>query len=446
MGWFDKGSKRKKVVVIGLDGTPFSLVNGLMEQGVMPNLSGLLSRGSMVEMKSVHPSVSSVAWTSFMTGKNPAKHGIFGFTDRQPDSYQLYFPNSRNVMSETLWDVLGANNKRSVVINVPSTYPAKELNGVLVSGFVAIDLAKASYPPSIVPKLKEMGYKIDVDTKLAKESKDRLFDDLYYTIEKRREALIHFFEQESWDLFIGVITATDRLHHFFWNDMEEKNDYGIKFIEYYRLIDEILGQITGKIDDNTTLIIISDHGFCNLKKEVHVNYWLKENGFLRFKSEGPKSIGDICEDSRAYCMDPGRIYVNLRGREPNGVIAPGAEYEDIRDSLIEGFLNLKDPESQEKMILAVHKKEDIYKGQYLRKGPDLVLESRRGYDLKGAVNKNSLTGKGIFNGMHTYDDAMFYINKDGLNGDNISIMDVAPTVLSLLEIKPPDDMDGSVRI
>jgi predicted AlkP superfamily phosphohydrolase/phosphomutase len=349
-------------------------------------------------------------------------------------------------MSETLWDVLGANNKRSVVINVPSTYPAKELNGVLVSGFVAIDLAKASYPPSIVPKLKEMGYKIDVDTKLAKESKDRLFDDLYYTIEKRREALIHFFEQESWDLFIGVITATDRLHHFFWNDMEEKNDYGIKFIEYYRLIDEILGQITGKIDDNTTLIIISDHGFCNLKKEVHVNYWLKENGFLRFKSEGPKSIGDICEDSRAYCMDPGRIYVNLRGREPNGVIAPGAEYEDIRDSLIEGFLNLKDPESQEKMILAVHKKEDIYKGQYLRKGPDLVLESRRGYDLKGAVNKNSLTGKGIFNGMHTYDDAMFYINKDGLNGDNISIMDVAPTVLSLLEIKPPDDMDGSVRI
>lgn len=460
MGWFDKLakktgesanhfggiSKRKKVVVIGLDGTPFSLINGLIKQGVMPKFSSLLSGGSMVEMKSVHPSVSSVAWTSFMTGKNPAKHGIFGFTDRKPDSYEIYFPNSKNIMCETLWDILGANDKRSVVINVPSTYPARELNGVLISGFVAIDIAKATYPPSVVPKLKEMGYKIDVDTRLAKESRDKLFDDLYKTIEKRREAIIHFFEKESWDLFIGVITATDRLHHFFWNDMEEKNEYGTRFIEYYRLIDEILGQVVERVDDDTTLIIISDHGFCTLKKEVHVNYWLKENGFLRFKSEQPKSIADICEDSKAYCLDPGRIYINLKGREPKGVIAQGKEYEEIREDLTEKLLNLRDAESQEKMILAVHKKEDIYKGQYCHRGPDLVLESRNGYDLKGAVNKNTLTGKGILNGMHTYDDALFYINKNGLNGNNINIMDAAPTILSLLGIKPSVDMDGSVRL
>ncbi|HLG29423.1 MAG TPA: alkaline phosphatase family protein [Candidatus Brocadiales bacterium] len=446
MGWFDKISKKKKVVVLGLDGTPYSLIDGLIRQGELPNFSSLLSNGSMVKMKSVHPPVSSVAWTSFMTGKNPAKHGIFGFTDRQPDSYEIYFPNSKNIMSETLWDILGVNDKRSVVINVPSTYPAKELNGVLISGFVAIDIARAAYPLSIVTKLKEMGYKIDVDTQLAKESKDKLFDDLYKTIERRREALIHFFEKEAWDLFVGVITETDRLHHFFWEDMEKKNGYGTRFIEYYRLIDEILGQILQRVDDNTTLIIISDHGFCTLKKEVHVNHWLKENGFLRFKSEQPKSIADMCEDSKAYCLDPGRIYINLKGREPKGVIVEGREYEEIRDCLIEKLLNLRDTESQDKMILAVHKREDIYKGPYCHKSPDLVLESRNGYDLKGAVNKNTLTGKGLLNGMHTYDNALFYINKKGLNGNNLNIMDVAPTILSLLGVKPPVDMDGAIKI
>src|SRR5574337_1198093 len=130
----------KKSVVIGLDGTPYSLIHKLTQQGVCPNLSKLISAGSLREMKSTHPAVSSVAWTSFMTGVNPAKHGIFGFVERIPNTYDVYYPNSKHVMSKTIWDIIRNFNKRSVIINVPSTYPASEMNGILIAGFVAIDL------------------------------------------------------------------------------------------------------------------------------------------------------------------------------------------------------------------------------------------------------------------------------------------------------------------
>ena len=151
-------------------------------------------------MKSTHPPVSSVAWSSFMTGMNPANHGIFGFSERIPHTYDVYYPNSGHVMSTPIWNILGNYNKRSIVINVPSTYPASEMNGILIAGFVAIDLTRATFPNSVVPALKEMGYKIDVDTELIHESKDKLFDDLFLTLESRTRAFLHFMETEVFDL------------------------------------------------------------------------------------------------------------------------------------------------------------------------------------------------------------------------------------------------------
>lgn len=276
----------KKTIVIGLDGTPYSLVHKLTQQGICPNLSKLLSAGSLREMKSTHPAVSSVAWTSFMTGKNPAKHGVFGFMDRIPNTYDMYYPNSKHIQGKPIWDILSNYNKRSVVINVPSTYPASEMNGILIAGFVAIDLGRASFPASIVPALKEMGYKIDVETQLIHESKDKLFDDLFLTLEKRTRAILHFMKNEVWDLFIGIFTETDRLHHFFW-EFTERNDpkYSPLFLDYYKKIDAAIGKIMENIDNDTTLILLSDHGFCALQQEVYINHWLKEEGFLHFKND-----------------------------------------------------------------------------------------------------------------------------------------------------------------
>lgn len=435
---------RKKTVVIGLDGTPYSLIQKLVQQGTCPNLSRLVTVGSLREMRSTHPAVSSVAWTSFMTGVNPAKHGIFGFVDRIPHTYDIYYPNSVHVMSKTIWDLLGNYGKRSIVINVPSTYPASEMNGILIAGFVAIDLARATFPKSIIPVLRKMGYKIDVDTQLIHESEDDLLNDLFLTLEKRIHTILHFIKNEAFDLFIGVFTETDRLHHFFWKYLEKTNPkYSHLFFDCYRKIDTAIGEIVKNIDNDTTFILLSDHGFCMLKREIHLNHWLKEERFLHFKKIPPKSLSDIGSGSKAYCLDPGRIYVNLKGREPNGCIEYGNEYEQLRNIIISRLKEIKDPVTRTNIVDKIHKREDIYCGKYFDRAPDLVIEPKHGYDIKGTIYKETLLSESIFSGMHTYDDAFVYINQKNIVKESLQIVDVAATILASLDIPVPDNMDGS---
>ncbi|MCF6156970.1 MAG: hypothetical protein E3K32_00030 [wastewater metagenome] len=439
-----RNQSKRRTIVIGLDGTPYSLLCKLTEQGACPNLSRLLSTGSLHEMKSSHPAVSSVAWTSFMTGTNPAKHGIFGFVDRYPNTYDIYYPNSKHIMSRTIWDILRDYNKRSIVINVPSTYPASEMNGILIAGFVAIDLVRATFPASVAPLLKEMDYKIDVSTELIHESKDRLLEDLFLTLEKRVHTILHFLKHETFNLFIGVLTETDRLHHFFWESHEESDEkYHRFFLDYYRIIDVFLGKVMEYVDDHTTLIILSDHGFCTLKHEVYINHWLREEGYLHFRTIPPKSLHALGEGSRAYCLDPGRIYLNLRGRERAGYVAPGDEYEHLRNMLISKLTKIKDPVTDTTIIDKVYKREEIYHGRYFDRAPDIIIEPKHGYDLKGALYHSTLLDKGIFTGMHTYDNAFVYINHTAVTKHPLEIVDVAATILASLDIPVPNEFDGT---
>ena len=254
MGFFDRFKTRtsgepdasapRRAVVIGLDGTPCSLLRRLAGDGTMPNVRDLLGSGSLRTMTTTIPEISSVAWSSFMTGTNPGKHGVYGFLDLKPSSYRIYFPNATHVKGETLWDVLGRHGKRAVVVNVPSTYPAREINGVLISGFVAIQLERATWPPSLVPRLKEVGYQIDVDARKKKESDVALMADVFHTLERREIILMELFEKESWDLFIGVITETDRLQHFFWEAIEDANHpFHERFRSFYGRVDDVIGRI-----------------------------------------------------------------------------------------------------------------------------------------------------------------------------------------------------------
>src|SRR5438128_307849 len=201
---FKSKESAKRVALIGLDGSPYTLARRFVEDGTMPRMAELSRRGTLRQMDTSIPDISSVAWTSFMTGANPGRHGVYGFLDLQPNSYKIYFPNSRHIQSETLWDIAGRAGRRSIVINVPSTYPARPLNGALVSGFVAIDLNKATYPPELVPKLRELDYRIDVDAGKVQESHDALMEDILKTLDRRFETLLYLFDSEKWDLFIGV--------------------------------------------------------------------------------------------------------------------------------------------------------------------------------------------------------------------------------------------------
>lgn len=440
------GKRNRRVVVIGLDGTPFSYMQRLLDQGEMPNFRKLMVEGSFKRMDSVIPCVSSVAWSSFMTGKSPAKHGIYGFVDRKPGSYEVFIPTASHVVGPTLWGYLSTQGKRVFAMNVPVTYPPKPVNGILIGGFLCTNIDKIAYPPSVSEQLKAMNYRIDVDAWQARESREKLLEDVNYTFGKRVEALFHFYEQEPWDFFMAHVMETDRLHHFLWEPMEAGDpQYAPAFLRFYRRIDELLGQMRDRVGEDTTLIVLSDHGFCTIKKEVFLNHWLQQEGWLKFKTSPPGSLGDLHPDTKAYSLIPGRIFVNVRGREPAGSVDPGENYERVRSALAEQLLEMSDPDTGDRIIERVVMREEVYRSgrqDVVERAADLFVLSYDGYDLKGNVNKTLLTEKSALVGMHTVYDAMLYIRGEEIVKEDLCIVDVMPTILQIMGVPAPADLDG----
>jgi predicted AlkP superfamily phosphohydrolase/phosphomutase len=398
-------------------------------------------------MDSIWPWVSSVAWSTMMTGVNPAKHNIFGFIDRDPATYKQFIPTSRHMKAKTLWEVLGEAGKRVIVVNVPVTYPPRQVNGILVSGFLSPNLDKAVHPPSYVQTLNSLGYVVDADPWKARESKDLALQEINAALDGRIRTLFHLVENEQWDYLHVHVMETDRLHHFLWQQMEEGHPtYAPAFYDFYRRIDDMLGQLAAKLDDNTTLMWMADHGFCTIKKEVYVNRWLMDNGWLKLRNVPPdrkKGLDEIHPSSVAYSLDPGRVVIRVRGREKEGCVAPGAEYQALRDEIAAAALALRDPDSGDPIFQAVFAREDLYHGPYLEQAADLILAPHDGYDPKGPLYKEALTYKGDeLVGMHTYDDAMFYVGGRTIPQTRFSVLNVMPTILDSMQVPHPPGLDG----
>jgi len=428
---FSKNSQHKKAVIIGLDGTPYSLLKNLINQGKLPNMAQIFSQGYFGPTTVCLPEISSVSWTSFMTGANSGMHGIYGFMDFKPGTYELYFPNFYDLKIPTIFDELGQKGKRSIVINLPSTYPAREIPGILISGFVAIDLKKAVYPLSLLSKLEEFSYQIDIDTAKARNDHDFLIKDLDKTLKIREKVANYLWEKEDWDLFMVVITGTDRLQHFLFDAyVDENHPYHQAFIEYYQKIDAFIGRIYEKytkLKAEKTFFMLSDHGFTQIKTEVYINRWLFENGYLKFNTDTPKMVSDIGPGTIAFALDPSRIYINLKEKYPLGTVEK-KDYDRLREELKSAFLEIK--YEGEPILRKVFFKEDIYDGPYLNQAPDLVLLSKHGFDLKATVQRNTIFGHSGLQGMHTYDDAFFFCDK-GIKCKNI--FEIKEKIISVLD-------------
>ncbi len=410
MGLF--GRKKKRTLVIGLDGVPYTLLQELISNGTMPNVARLALLGHLSRMKVTLPEISAVSWPSFMTGTNPGTHGIYGFIDPKPGSYDIRFPNFRDLKAPTFWDKMGENKKRSVVINQPSTYPAREIPGVLVSGFVALSLKKAVAPLRVLADLESMSYKIDVDTARARGDHDFLFDELESTLATRRAAALHFWEKENWDFMQVVVTGTDRLMHYLWAAIEdESHERHEQTMKYFTAVDAMIGELSERFDaengrdrEGEGFFMLSDHGFCGIKREVRINRWLADNGFLSFEKDDPSNMEDIAEGSKAFAVAPGRIFLNRRGRFPKGSV-DDASARSIGDEIKSGLSGLTcdgDP-----VIQHVFERDEIYTGPETRNAPDLIPVGHHGYDLKDSVKERELFGRTDLTGMHTWDDAFF---------------------------------------
>lgn len=489
------------VLIIGLDGATFALLQPWAQQGILPNLKKLMDSGIKLPLMSTIPPVTGPAWSSFFTGKHPGKHGNVDFFTRG-DNYTLRTISSRTIRGTTLWQTLSQAQKRICVIDVPVTYPPTPVNGIMITGMMtpAVE-SEFTYPPELKQTILEKWphYALDVPWRDYEGiGIEKLIEDLTAVTKQRAELVLDAMKQEAWDFFMCVFVGMDRIQHCLWRFMDPQhptydaklaNQYLPMIKDYYRLQDQVVGQILAIAPTNANIMIMSDHGFGPLWKEVDLNRWLAQKGLLAYSSGyqgvanrvwqlgrriarslpplqkmfangyGKKLKENLWQASlfgvvdwqntKAYCHAHGGISINLVGRETSGIVSPKA-YETMRDELIEYLQNLIDPETGERIIYRVQRREDVYKGKAIELAPDVVVtEADERYYL-GFISTPSLLAiekTQWKSGYHRYDGIFIAFGPDfdtDTARKEASIVDLMPTILYLMGVPISRDSDGQV--
>ena len=435
MGLFDRlrGGDGPRVAFFGIDGVPYSLVRD--NESTFENLNAVADEGSGGAIDSIVPPESSACWPALTTGVNPGKTGVYGFQDREVGSYDTYVPMGRDVQARRLWSRVTDAGREATVMNVPVTFPPDRDVQRMVGGFLSPGVDKAAYPDDLRETLEGRDYRIDVDAKLGHdENKEAFIEDAHETLDARFEAFKHYVEADDWDLFFGVFMTTDRVNHFLFEHYEEGGEYDEEFLAFYEKVDRYLGELRGMLDEQTTMVVASDHGFTTLDHEVKCNVWLEQNGWLSYEDDDHEGLGDISDETEAYSLIPGRFYVNLEGREPRGTV-PREEYESVRDELEAELEALEGPDGR-KVADRIVTGEEAFRGDHDDIAPDLVVVPNHGFDLKsGFKGGDEVFDVGPRNGMHSFDDACLFVDDDSARIADADLYDIAPTLLDLMDLE-----------
>jgi predicted AlkP superfamily phosphohydrolase/phosphomutase len=335
-----------------------------------------------------------------------------------------------------------------------------------------------SYPPSFSGQLadeiglyKTLGWAEDTWALNEGRIGEKVFlEDLFSVMKKTEDITMNELKKDDWSLFISVFESIDRVQHMFFryldkeHPMYEDSEYNSSVLDVYKEMDMIVGGIVDSyVDENTTLIILSDHGFNSFRKAVNLNSWLAENGFMELESRGREmGLSDLFGEglfwegvdwnrTRAYNVGLGQIYINLKGREAQGIVEP-EQYMEVRDEIAGKLLELRDPETGEKVVHGVYKREEIYSGPYLENAPDLVVGFKPGYRVSWQSTLGGVTEDVIadnlekWSGDHCSLDPHLtegvFISNEKVGASNVSVMDIAPTALGVFGIDAPGEMDG----
>ncbi len=455
----------ERVLIIGLDCAPPEFVFDRWV-GDLKNLRHLMEEGVYGELESTIPPITVPAWTSMMTGKSPGTLGFYGFRNRANYSYDgMVFANSQYVKEETVWDILSKERKRSIVIGVPQTYPPKPLNGCLITSFLTPDTTcQYTYPPELREEVEALvgEYLLDVENFRTNE-KDRLLRQIYEMTERRFRVTKHLMTTQQWDFFIVVEIGLDRIHHGFWKFFDEghrKYQPGSKYEDvvkdYYLSLDRQVGEMLSLVGRDTAVMVVSDHGAKRMEGGICINEWLMERGYLTLE-ERPTEMVPLSKvridwdrttawgEGGYYC----RLFLNVKGREPMGTIE-GSRYDEVRNRLKQELEGLTDDNGNH-MGTRVFKPEEIYP---VVNGiaPDLIV-------YFGDLRWRSVGSVGI-GSIHTFENdtgpdeanhsqyGILIMGAPGMRArgkvEGLHIMDVAPTVLNLLGLRIPEDMEGKV--
>jgi predicted AlkP superfamily phosphohydrolase/phosphomutase len=406
--------KSNKNVLIGIDGASYTTLKKISDEGIMPNFSKLRKEGVFKQMMASIPDNSAVSWSSIMTGDNPGKHGIFGFTELIPNTYTMKFPNFSDLKSDPFW--LRKPEKSYVIINLPFTYPVKEINGYIISGFVSPDINKSVFPKEYLEVIRKIGYQTDVDSGKAYKSKELFLNEIFTVHKKRVKVYRNLWTDVNWDTFMIVFTESDRLGHFM-QDVYEDNiaPYYDRYLEYFKSVDDEIGWIAERLTDSDNLIMMSDHGMELIRSEVFLNTYLVNSGFLVLDDAEKKNFNSIKKGTKAFALEPGRIYLNYKTRYPNGSV----EFDE-RDNIISDLILLFESLTLngERVIRDIIRREEIYEGESTALAPDLLLVPNKGFSIRGRVGKEKLFESAdalTLKGMHRGSDSFLYVKGFGRN-------------------------------
>ncbi len=517
-----------RVLVICLDGATFALLDPWIASGRLPNLRRLADEGVRGELASVVPPITAPAWSSFMTGKNPGKHGVFHFVNRGDETDRATFVDSRSRSGKVLWHLLGEAGKKVLVLNVPTTYPPEEVNGALISDFLTPPGKRDfTYPASLADELEEAFGKYPLHLKtlmfspgLSVPNARRLMSELRHEAEVKFDAAHYLLDRHRADFCILHILGTDRVQHELWRlfdsqdpgkDAKLARHCAEEVVEYFAQLDAEIGRLCDRFDGDTTTFVISDHGFGPIRKVIDLNVWLLEQGYIRTRTDfrsrlksalwrcgltkeffvrlalrsffkyGAGLAAKIPDESifksmlflakrgdggqllfsfddvdwsrtKAYApVGMGAININLHGREPEGSVDPGGEYQALKEEITGKLRDLKDPDTGERIDADVHLREEVYHGPFLDRAPDvLFLPNASGLfagSMTGFFSNRWIFQNAAWPGHHRMEGILLAKGKRFRQGDQIegaALIDLAPTILHLLGNSVPTDMDGRV--
>jgi predicted AlkP superfamily phosphohydrolase/phosphomutase len=491
---------RRRVVVIGLDGASYDLVRRWTDTNQLPALAAMRRNGTWGRLDSILPYQSVAAWTSFITGKTPAKHGHFDFVTRMCGTRTVLHVNNANTIDgETLWRYLNRGGKRIGILNVPVTYPVRPVNGFMIPDWLTPSRAKSpTYPPELADQLREQfgDYLFEFRSgpyELGRQSETNFLRGLYHATRQRAASALHLLATRTWDFFMVVFTGPDTLQHFLWHrsdpthplyDASTAARNGDALLQYYELLDQIIGEFSSRLPSDTSLVVISDHGFGPLVKLFNANKLLMDLGLLAVAQQPlkhrsgllhglelldafnmrrflPRSVRTGAlnwimkppvdwQRTQAYSgtSTEDGIYINLRGRGPDGIVDRG-EYALLLDRIRCALLAVHDPDTGRRVVDRVHRKADLYHGPHLDNMPDLLLVMAEGYELVESFDVEHLFLRPTLRrtGTHRPEGIFFAKGPDIIAGREISpasLVDVPPTLLYLMELPVPSDMDGRV--
>lgn len=454
----------QKVLVIGLDCAAPELVFEQFYDG-LPNIKKLVQKGVWGKLKSTVPPITVPAWSCMMSSQEPGQLGFYGFRNRANYSYdEMTIANSEAVKTPRVWDLLSRRNKKVILVGVPQTYPPKPVNGCVITGFLTPSIeSQYTYPNELKDEIEKVvgKYMLDVEN-FRTDDKDYLLKQIYEMTEKRFKLFRYLLKTRDWDFAMMVEMGIDRIHHAFWkfhDPMHPKHPPDSKWKsaikEYYIYVDQEIGEILKMIDSDTTTLIVSDHGVKRMDGGICINEWLIQNGYLKLHSYPDEVVrleNEMIDFKNTMVWGSGgyyaRIFLNVEGREPQGII-PQKDYEKVRDDLIEKLEAITDPDGKN-IGTRVFKPQEVYK-VCKNIPPDLIV-------YLGDLQWRSIGSVG-FNSIYTFendigpDDAnhaeygIFIMSPSRASQeiDNLNIMDVTPTVLNLLGLPILPQMEGKVN-